>query len=68
MWDGSKSLKEDQFKSEDLQSWLLSRLLGCVVACMSCELTEQLNLIVYVALLVECLCGTEGLWLLFKGR
>lgn len=64
----SKSFREDQFKSEELQNWLISRLLGCVVACTFCELTEQLNLIIYVALLTKCLSGIECLWLLFRQR
>lgn len=68
LWDCSKSFGEGQFKSEELQNWLISNLLGCVVACTSHELTEQLHLIIYVALLIKCLSGTEYLWLHFRQR
>lgn len=68
LWNCSKSFREDQFKCEELQNWLISKRLGWVVACTSHELTEQLNLIIYVALLIKCLDGTECLWLLFRQR
>lgn len=67
LWNCSKSFREDQFKSEELQNWLIKRS-GCVMACTSRELTEQLNLIIYMALLIKCLGGIECLWLLFRQR
>lgn len=36
-------IQEDQFKSEEVQAWLITRFLGWAMACTSGEFTEQLN-------------------------
>lgn len=64
----SKSFGEDEFKAEERQSWSVRRLSVCAAGCTSLELTEQLNLIIYVALLIKCLPDTECLWLLVRQR